>query len=121
LGQIADSYDAAGRRVEGRCVAVTVTSKASGGAMDALARGWDAGCDGPRSDVWSPASSSWTVLLQQRLAVVDRPALVHATIPSIAQTPLVLAMPRPTAQARGWPGKALGWGDLLALSRNPAG
>lgn len=44
-----------------------------------------------------------------------------AKTPSIAQTPLVIAMPRPMAQALGWPKKALGWGDLLALSRTPAG
>ncbi|MEP6697424.1 MAG: substrate-binding and VWA domain-containing protein [Pseudonocardiales bacterium] len=121
LGQIADSYAGADRRVEGKCVAVTVTSKASGGAMEALARGWDTGRDGPRPDVWSPASSSWTVLLQQNLALADRPPLVPARSPSIAQTPLVLAMPRPMAQALGWPVKSLGWGDLLALSRDPAG
>jgi Ca-activated chloride channel family protein len=121
LGQIAGSYGKADRRVKGKCVAVTVTSKASGGAMEALARGWDSRRDGPRPDVWTPASSSWTVLLQQNLAVVDRPALIPAKTPSIAQTPLVLAMPRPMAQALGWPGKALGWGDLLALSRNAAG
>lgn len=122
LGQIANAYATENRRVQGKCVAVTVTSKASGGAMEALARGWDTRRDGPRPDVWSPASSSWTVLLQQNLALADRPALVPAKTPSsIAQTPLVLAMPRPMAQALGWPGKALGWGDLLALSRNPAG
>jgi len=121
LGQIGEAYAAADHRVNGKCVKVTVTSKASGGAEEALARGWDAKRDGPRPDVWSPASSSWTVLLQQSLTAADRPALVPATTPSIAQTPLVLAMPRPMAQALGWPDKALGWGDLLALSRNPAG
>ncbi len=121
LSQIADAYSRADRRVKGKCVAVTVTSKSSGAAMEALARGWDASRDGPRPDVWSPASTSWTVLLRQRLTMADRPALVPDKTPSIAQTPLVLAMPRPMAQALGWPGKALGWGDLLALSRNPAG
>jgi len=121
LSVLADSYANEDRRVAGECVAVTVTSKASGGAMEALARGWDIRRDGPRPDVWTPASSSWTVLLRQRLAVRDRPALVPGKIPSIAQTPLVLAMPRPMAQSLGWPGKALGWGDVLSLSRNPAG
>ncbi len=121
LGQIAAEYDKGDHRAGGACIAVTVTSKASGGGMEALARGWDARRDGPRPDVWSPASSSWTVLLQQRLASKDRPPLVPAKLPRIAQTPLILAMPRPMAQALGWPKKPLGWGDLLALSRNPAG
>jgi len=121
LAKLAGAYNRSGAQRNGRCVAVTVTSKASGGAMEALASGWNARLDGPRPDVWTPASSSWTVLLRQRLAVTDRPALVPAKTPSIAQTPLVIAMPRPMAQALGWPKKALGWGDLLALSRTPAG
>ena len=121
LSVMADSYAKENRRVNGKCVAVTVTSKASGGAMEALARGWDARRDGPRPDVWSPASTAWSVLLRQQLAIKDRPALVPAKVPSIAQTPLVLAMPRPMAQALGWPKKPLGWGDVLSLARNPAG
>jgi Ca-activated chloride channel family protein len=43
------------------------------------------------------------------------------TVPSIAQTPLVIAMPRPMAQALGWPKKPLGWGDVLGLTTNPKG
>ncbi len=121
LGVMAETYARGNHKVGGKCVAVTVTSKASGGAAEALARGWDTRRDGPRPDVWSPASSSWTVLLRQQLAVKDRPALVPAKIPSIARTPLVLAMPRPMATALGWPGKPLGWGDVLSLSRNPDG
>jgi Ca-activated chloride channel family protein len=72
--------------------------------------------------VWSPASSSWARLLQETLASKDRPALVPGgKIPSIAQTPLVIAMPRPMAAALGWPGKKLGWGDVLGLETNPKG
>ncbi|MDQ6874699.1 MAG: substrate-binding and VWA domain-containing protein [Actinomycetota bacterium] len=121
LGRLAADYNRSNHKVHGSCVDVTVSSKASGGAMEALARGWDSRRDGPRPDVWTPASTSWTVLLQQRLSIADRATLVPASLPSIAQTPLVIAMPRPMAQALGWPRKALGWGDLLALSRNPSG
>jgi len=121
LSRLAEAYNRAGHQVQGKCVAVRVTSKASGGAMEALAGGWNTTLDGPRPDVWTPASTSWTVLLKQRLAVADHPSLLPATTPSIAQTPLVIAMPKPMAQALGWPGKALGWGDLLALTSAPAG
>jgi Ca-activated chloride channel homolog len=108
--------------VDGRCAAVEVTSKASGGAMEALARGWDDAVDGPRPDVWSPASSSWTALLRQRTTAQDRPDLVgDAELPSIAQTPLVIAMPQPMAEALGWPQEQLGWGDVVALARDPQG
>jgi Ca-activated chloride channel homolog len=108
--------------VDGRCAAVEVESKASGSAMEALARGWDDAVDGPRPDVWSPASSSWTALLRQRTTAQDRPDLVgDAELPSIAQTPLVIAMPQPMAEALGWPQEQLGWGDVVALARDPQG
>ena len=121
LSGIAADYNRAGREVDGTCVDVTVTSKASGGATEALARGWNEQVDGPRPDVWSPASRSWSVLLQQRTAAQDKGDLVPADTPSIAQTPLVIAMPKPMAEALGWPGKDLGWADVLALTRDRQG
>ena len=112
----------ANRSVNGTCVDVQVAAKASGGVTEALARGWDERVDGPRPDVWSPASTGWTALLRQRTSAQDKSDLVPAQTPSIAQTPLVIAMPRQMAEALGYPGKALGWGDLLALpgDRRPA-
>ena len=121
LSQIAEAYNRTDRKASGRCVDVKVTSKASGGAADALARGWDERVDGPRPDVWTPASRSWTVLLQQRLQAQDKANLVPADQPSIAQTPLVIAMPKPMAEVLGWPDKQLGWSDLLALARDSRG
>jgi len=120
LSGLADDYDRANRQVNGRCVDVRVSSKASGAAAEALSRNWG-DADGPRPDVWSPAASSWTVLLRQRTAVKDRADLVPNDVPSIAQTPLVIAMPKPMAEALGWPNAQLGWGDVLALARDPRG
>jgi Ca-activated chloride channel family protein len=120
LKQIAQDWN--GTKVDGTCAQVRVTSKASGGAADALARGWIEATDGPRPDVWSPAASSWTGLLQQKTTVADRPDLIGKTKPpSIANTPLVIAMPKPMATVLGWPKKALGWGDVLKLAQNPKG
>jgi Ca-activated chloride channel family protein len=123
LTEFAGRYAESGRKFDGKCADIQVSSKASGGSTEALGRGWDARRDGgPAPDVWTPASSSWIRLLQQQLAQADRPALVpDGEIPSIAQTPLVIAMPRPMAQALGWPKKALGWGDVLGLTTNPKG
>ncbi|WP_326820329.1 substrate-binding and VWA domain-containing protein [Streptosporangium sp. NBC_01756] len=114
LRELAAGYN--GREVGGRCADVVVETKASGGAMQALARGWDERQDGPRPDVWSPASSGWVTLLQQRATGNDTGSLVAPENPSIAKTPLVIAMPKPMAEALGWPGKKLGWSDLLDLS-----
>jgi Ca-activated chloride channel family protein len=125
LKTIATDYNAGNHTAAGACVQVDVVSKASGGAAEALARGWDEAVDGPRPDVWSPASSSWAVILRQRTSARDKPDLVPgdkpSDLPSVAQTPLVLAMPKPMAEALGYPAKPVGFGDLLALSRDPAG
>ena len=121
--QLAVEYSAIGHRVGGRCIKVVVNGKSSGEAMAALARGWRKSTDGPRPDIWSPASSAWVRLLQQRAANTNRASLklVLKDTPSIAASPLVVAMPRPMAEALGWPNRQLGWTNLLRLSRNRQG
>ena len=120
LTQIANDWN--GTKVDGQCAQVAVTSKASGGAAEALARGWNESVDGPRPDVWSPAASSWTQLLRQKTTAADKPDLIGPDrLPSIANTPLVIAMPKPMAVALGWPKKALGWGDVYRLAQDPRG
>lgn len=121
LGELAGEYNDSGREVDGNCVTVSVTSKASGGAAQALSDGWDENVDGPLPTVWTPASSSWAVLVQQNLAARDQPDIIPAGRESIAQTPLVIAMPRPMAEALGWPDKQIGWKDLAALAKSPKG
>lgn len=121
LGEIAQEYEDAGGSVNGSCVDVIVTTKASGGAEEALARGWDEAVDGPRPDVWSPAASTWLALLREDLARTDRPSLLTDENQSIARTPLVLAMPEPMARALGWPDADIGWADLLELATAPGG
>ena len=122
LSRIASDYAAAHRTVAGRCARVVVTSKASGGATAALGRGWNAQVDGPRPDVWSPASTSWTGLLRQATTARDAPDLVgDGKLASIARTPLVIAMPKPMALTLGWPATPIGWGDVLALAKDPRG
>ncbi|MCC5574758.1 VWA domain-containing protein [Microtetraspora sp. AC03309] len=119
LRKMANGYN--GREVDGRCVDVVVTSKPSGGAMQALARGWNTKLDGPKPDVWSPAGTGWITLLRQRTEGTDKGQVVGADTPSIATTPLVIAMPKPMAQALGWPSKKLGWSDVLELANDPKG
>ena len=100
---------------------MTVSTKASGAAATALARGWDEKVDGPRPDVWSPASSSWAVLVDQGSTDLDRPSPMPKERPSLVQTPLVIAMPLPMAQALGWPDAQIGWKDLAAVAKSPKG
>ncbi|MCT9928925.1 substrate-binding and VWA domain-containing protein [Planotetraspora sp. A-T 1434] len=119
LRKMANGYN--GREVDGHCVDVIVENKNSGGTMQALARGWDARQDGPRPDVWTPASTSWVTLLQQRAQGADRATLVPRDNPTIAKSPLVIAMPKPMAEAIGWPKKKVGWSDVLDLANDPKG
>ncbi|NJC64042.1 VWA domain-containing protein [Planosporangium flavigriseum] len=123
MGELAGRYNSSGRTFGGKCADVRIVSKASGAAMEALAAGWDAARDGgPVPQVWSPAASSWISLLRQRAASTDKGTLVSDAKPaSIAQSPLVLAMPKPMAEALGWPAKQLGWSDVLGLTNDPKG
>jgi Ca-activated chloride channel family protein len=121
LRELAADYNGQGREVGGRCVFVRVDSKASGAAAQALGRGWREDVDGPLPTVWSPASSSWAPLVEQQLAARDQPDVIPDQRDSIAQTPLVIAMPRPMAEALGWPDKQIGWSDLAALAKSPGG
>jgi len=113
LKRIAARYEAP--RVERRCVTVKVIERASGTAEHALAQDW-ANESGPRPDVWSPAATTWLLLLDH-----ERPGLVPAVAQSLIQSPLVIAMPEPMAATLRSSSKSIGWHDVLTLARDPEG
>ncbi|GAB2870624.1 vWA domain-containing protein [Streptomyces mayteni] len=126
LAALAEEYNDAGRefRVAGEdtCAEVAVSQLTSGLAMEALARGWDQATEeAPEPQVWTPSSGLWLDLLAERAAAGDRSVEVPDENPSLAQSPLTIAMPRPMAEALGWPDAELGWADVLSLTRNPEG
>jgi len=121
LGAVVEEYNRSDRQVDGTCVFAQVVRKGSGTGAAALARGWDEDVDGPRPDVWSPAASAWGEVANERARAADRAAVVPADASSIATSPLVIAMPRPMAEALGWPDTQIGWKDLAALATDPAG
>ena len=97
LVEIAGDYNALRPRVGTRCVRITVNRMASGQVEEALATDWDPRTDGDPPVVWSPAATSWTVLLRQHRLSRGVPDVLPPTTPSIMQSPLVLAMPKPMA------------------------
>lgn len=103
------------------CAFVRIQKKASGAAMTLLSKGWpDEETNGPRPAVWSPASSAWGAILNQKLADTGEAAMAPPSKPFM-RTPLVIAMPEPMADAIGYPDKAIGWTDVLRLAQDPAG
>src|SRR5207249_2514411 len=61
-------------------------------------------------------------LLRQHRASRDfGSGLAPENPPSLLQSPLVIAMPRPMAEALGWPQREIGWADVLQLARDRAG
>ncbi len=103
------------------CAFVRPYSKASGGATELLATTWPESGEGERPVIWSPAASSWGQILNQRLADDGRDPMVSDDAPSFQNTPLVIAMPKPMADALGYPDKPIGWSDIARLATSSDG
>lgn len=121
LQQAARGYASTNPVVGDRCVDLNVRGLDSPEATAALATGWTDPAAGPRPDVWVPAASTWASELQLQLQQARRADILPTERPSVATSPLVIAMPKPMAQALGWPKRQLGWSDLTTALRNPAG
>lgn len=121
LRQVALTYTNAHHQLSGRCVSVSVQSLEAAEASNALAKGWTGVVAVPRPDVWVPDSSIWAQLAELQLKSAHLSDPIPAERPSIATSPLVIAMPRPMAQAIGWPQRPIGWSDLLAALQKPTG
>ena len=125
MRDVATIYNGLGRGDETDCVTVDVRSGGSGTVEAALVTGWDPALAGsiPQPDVWSPASSTWLELLRHDQAQIDQPTQLddEASLGSVTTTPLVIAMPRPMAEALGWPDTPIGWTEIRALANNPEG
>jgi Ca-activated chloride channel family protein len=115
LAEAVERYRAGSPEVDGRCVTVTLTSRASPETVADLSAGWTAPSAGPRPDVWIPESASWLALARTREAGAK---LLPSSGTTIASSPVVIAMPRPMAEATDWPAFQLGWAGLAANNGN---
>ncbi|MEJ7585676.1 MAG: substrate-binding and VWA domain-containing protein [Acidimicrobiales bacterium] len=107
-------------KVGDECIFARPQGKASGAAATLLGTDWDEEAEGPRPVVWSPASSAWGAILNQRLADQGQKAMAPESKP-FQQTPLVIAMPKPMADALGYPRTPVGFADILKLSQDAEG
>jgi len=118
VAQLAERYNRSGRRFGGACADVKVAGLTSGKAMEALAGDWTAvaGSAIAKPQVWLPTSSLWTSQLQLRdRAVLLRPDQTPRDYESIANSPLVIAMPASKGRFLQQQGP-LGWGEVLGMS-----
>ncbi len=114
--------DGDGNKVDGKCSFVSIQKVSSGVGASLLADGWpDEDQNGPKPVVWSPAASSWGAVVNERLTQKSQAAIVPTDAKPFMLTPLVIAMPKPMAEALGYPATPVGFGDLLALASAPDG
>ena len=121
LQDLARTFNASDEaKVGDQCIFVRPQRKSSGAAMTLLAEDWDEAVEGPKPVIWSPASSAWGAILNQRLTDKGGTAMAPEGTPFMV-TPLVIAMPKPMADALGYPEESIGFADILKLSRNKEG
>ena len=116
-----DSMAAAYRppAVDRRCVRVIVKRVPSGDAESALARG--AQIDGLQPHVWSPAATTWVLLLSQHRKEQGLSEIVPPVRQSLIKSPLVIAMPETMADTLKQSVGAIGWREILDLAQAPEG
>jgi Ca-activated chloride channel family protein len=121
LSGLAENFNDTRPEFNGQCVAITIHRTSSGVAADLLVSGWpEDGSAGPPPVIWSPSASTWGPVVNHRLAQAGQASIAN-DFQRIMLTPLVLAMPRPMAEALGWPEAEIGWEDILVLAQDPAG
>ncbi|MGH8924098.1 MAG: substrate-binding domain-containing protein, partial [Acidimicrobiia bacterium] len=118
---LAETFNATGTEFDGECAVITVYRASSGAAARMLAEGWpEDGSAGPLPVIWSPAASTWGAIVNERLAARGEEPIAN-DFERVMITPLVLGMPRPMAEALGWPEADIGWADILQLAADPEG
>ncbi|NMO20880.1 VWA domain-containing protein [Pyxidicoccus fallax] len=111
------AFEATGATTKsGRRIRVEARALGSGEAQQEIVSGR------LKAHVYSPASSAYLPLLNSAWtqATGRTQPLVGQGEP-VLLSPIVIAMWKPMAEALGWPGKALGWADLMAVAANPQG
>jgi Ca-activated chloride channel family protein len=122
LTDLANTFnDSDQAEVDGECIFVRIQRMSSGAGATLLAEGWpDPAVNGPRPVIWSPASSAWGAVVNQRLEDQGEAPIAPEGRPFML-TPLVIAMPEPMANALGYPDTPVGYADILRLANDPAG
>ena len=98
----------------GKAIYVEAVAQGSGEAIDDLLSG------ARQAHLTSPASAAFLRLGNARSRAQTGKDLIGET-QNLVLSPVVIAMWRPMAEALGWGRRPVGWGEILALARDPAG
>lgn len=105
--------------VAGKCAKIDVETRDSSATVEALGQGWTSKSSGTPPDAWVPDSSVWVWHASSNAVVA---AMMPKEQPSLARSPSVIAMPRPMAEALGWPKTMVSWPRLISeLATAPGG
>ncbi|PTL81908.1 substrate-binding and VWA domain-containing protein [Vitiosangium sp. GDMCC 1.1324] len=75
-----------------------------------------------KAHVYSPASSAYLPLLNSAwMASTGKTKPVVGEGEPLLLSPIVIAMWKPMAEALGWPGKPIGWADLMKVAADKRG
>lgn len=105
-------FNAEDHRIDGRRVRIVGNGDLSSGEAEAAISTRKL-----RPALWTPASSLWGGLL-------DHDAGTRWVAPgstSLVASPQVIAIWKPFARALGWPNRAIGWRDIVALATSSRG
>ena len=109
------SFNAGGHRTaSGKVIQVEAVPQGSGELIDDLLAG------ARQAHLTSPASAAFLKLGNAQSRAKTGKDLIGETR-SLVLSPVVIAMWRPMAEAIGWGRQPVGWSDILALARDPAG
>lgn len=116
--RLADSYTSDLIDNGRECIPIEVTPTSSSAVVGRITNGWREKVHGPTPDVWIPQSTLWVEVLRTQIA--DK-SILSDDASVLARTPTVLAMPRPMAEALGWPDAQISWQDIFELADSNEG
>lgn len=102
------------RTAGGKRIRVEAVAQGSGESIDDLLAG------ARKAHLTSPASAAFIRLGNAQSRARTGKDLIGETR-NLVLSPVVIALWRPMAEAIGWGTKPVGWGEILALARNPEG
>ncbi|SHN29233.1 substrate-binding and VWA domain-containing protein [Cryptosporangium aurantiacum] len=106
---LAEKWQDDAPEIDGRCAEISVRAVQSAEVANSLTTNWKADSDEPRIDVWMPDSSIWVQSAAARTEIAE---MVSNKPTLIAKSPVVMALPKPMAEALGWPDKVISWAEL---------